>query len=168
MAAHEKPAQRDEAAGRPVTLARYACDVGERVLVGQRVDGVVQLRDEPGDRDGRAFLVEPRLESMAELEAIVADYVQKRRDRPRPGRLKCARPCVLRGGAEQRADVAIGSEMQLSLAQPGQIRHACRIKRGPIRGEDRPRRVVPGARHSRRAGDDDDSSRVRAIAVSCG
>ena len=87
--------------------------------------------------EARRFSRRRLIEAKAELEAIVADYVQKRRDRPRPGRLKCARPCVLRGGAEQRADVAIGSEMQLSLAQPGQIRHACRIKRGPIRGEDR-------------------------------
>ena len=75
MAAHDKTCQRDDRTGRPVVIARYDCDVGERVLVGQRVDGVVQLRDEPGDRDGRALLVEPRLESMAELEAIVADYV---------------------------------------------------------------------------------------------
>ena len=76
MAAHEKTCQRDDRTGRPVALARYSCDVGERLLVGQRVDGLVQLRDEPADREGRSYLVESRLESMAELEAIVADYVR--------------------------------------------------------------------------------------------
>jgi hypothetical protein len=75
MPATDSTRKSSDTSGRPVELGRYACDIGERVLVAQRVDGVVQLCDEPGDRDGRAFLVEPRLESMAELEAIVADYV---------------------------------------------------------------------------------------------
>ena len=51
--------------------------MGERTLVGQRVDGVVQISDVPADGQGRSYLVEPEVGSMAELEALVADYVAK-------------------------------------------------------------------------------------------
>lgn len=62
--------------GQPRELARYTADVGQRRIVAQRVHGTVQLRDEPAEATGRRYLIEPALDSMAELEAIVADYVQ--------------------------------------------------------------------------------------------
>ncbi len=63
------------ATGTPRELARYHADVGERRIVGHRVDGTVQLRDEPAEGAGRRYVIEPDLTSLAELEAIVADYV---------------------------------------------------------------------------------------------
>jgi len=64
-------------AGQPRELARYDADVGERRIVAQRVDNIVQLRDEPSEGNGRSYLIEPRVDSMAELDAIVDDYVAK-------------------------------------------------------------------------------------------
>ncbi len=67
----------EQTTGRPKRLATYTADVGERILVGQRVDGVVRISDVPADGQGRSYLVEPEVESMAELRALVADYVAK-------------------------------------------------------------------------------------------
>jgi hypothetical protein len=50
--------------GRPSELGRYAIAEGERVLVGQRVDGVVQVTDRPLGRPGRSYLVESGISSM--------------------------------------------------------------------------------------------------------
>lgn len=57
-------------------LARFTIGSGERVVYGQRINGVVRLTDcpTPGGR-GRSFLIERGLKSKAELDAIVADYV---------------------------------------------------------------------------------------------
>jgi hypothetical protein len=63
--------------GRPQQLATYTADVGERALVGQRVDGVVRISDVPAGGTGRSYLVEPEIASMGELEALVADYTTK-------------------------------------------------------------------------------------------
>jgi hypothetical protein len=63
--------------GRPTRLARYTADVGERALVGQRVDGVVRISDVPANGTGRSYLVEPEVASMGELEALVDDYTAK-------------------------------------------------------------------------------------------
>ena len=63
----------------PRELARYTADIGERRIVGERVDGIVQLRDEPATGVGRSYLIEPQLKSMAELQAIVDDYLAKAR-----------------------------------------------------------------------------------------
>ena len=60
-----------------VELARYTIGAGERVIYGQRVLGVVRLVDEPADGDGRRYIIERELTVMAELEAIVADYLQQ-------------------------------------------------------------------------------------------
>ena len=62
--------------GRPKRLGHYSVEAGERQLVAQRVDGVVQLRDQAATDDGRSYVVEPELHSLSELEAIVADYLQ--------------------------------------------------------------------------------------------
>ncbi len=64
-------------AGEPKLLARYACDEGTRQLVAQRIKGVVALSDVPAGDSGRVHLVERRLESLAELDALVADYLEK-------------------------------------------------------------------------------------------
>lgn len=53
--------------GSPRELATYRADVGERTLVGQRVDGVVRISDVPTNGTGRSYLVEPEIASMDEL-----------------------------------------------------------------------------------------------------
>jgi len=60
-----------------VELARYSISTGERVIYGQRVCGVVRLVDAPVDDRGRRYLIERGLTVMAELEAIVADYLEQ-------------------------------------------------------------------------------------------
>ena len=60
-----------------VELARYTIGAGERVIYGQRVLGVVRLVDEPADGNGRRYIIERELTVMAELEAIVADYLEQ-------------------------------------------------------------------------------------------
>jgi hypothetical protein len=63
----------------PRQLARYRVSAGERIVVGQRVLGVVRLTDIPADGHGRRYLIERDLTAMAELEAIVADYLAQAR-----------------------------------------------------------------------------------------
>src|SRR3954451_24074654 len=62
-----------------VELARYTNSGGERVIYGQRVRGVVRLVDAParGRGRGRRYGIERELTAMAELEAIVADYLEQ-------------------------------------------------------------------------------------------
>ena len=60
-----------------VELARYTITAGERVIYGQRIRGVVRLVDVPAQGRGRRYLIERELTSMAELEAIVADYIDQ-------------------------------------------------------------------------------------------
>ena len=70
--------------GQRVELGRYEITAGERIVYGQRVNGVVRVTDKPAGGRGRSFLVERGLTSNSELEAIVADYVSEseRRDEP--------------------------------------------------------------------------------------
>jgi hypothetical protein len=56
-----------------VELARYSVSAGERVIYGQRVLGVVRLVD----ANGRRYIIERELTVMAELEAIVVDYLEQ-------------------------------------------------------------------------------------------
>ena len=60
-----------------VELARYSLSAGERLIYGQRVLGVVRLVDEPADGNGRRYIIERELTVMAELKAIVADYLEQ-------------------------------------------------------------------------------------------
>lgn len=60
-----------------VELARYTITAGERVIYGQRINGVVRLVDVAAEGRGRRYLIERELTSMAELEAIVADYLDQ-------------------------------------------------------------------------------------------
>jgi len=71
-----QPAER-RATNERVELGRYTITAGERVIYGQRVLGVVRLVDGPADGGGRRFLIERGLTCMAELEAIVADYLEQ-------------------------------------------------------------------------------------------
>ena len=68
-----------KATGKTMVLASYETDEGERQLVAQRVQGTVALSDIPTADHGRVHLVERRLSSLAELEALVADYLQTAR-----------------------------------------------------------------------------------------
>jgi len=63
--------------GQRVELARYTVSAGQRVLYGQRVDGVVRVTDCPAHGRGRAYLVERELEQDGNeaLHALIADYV---------------------------------------------------------------------------------------------
>ncbi len=65
--------------GQRVELATYttADSDEQRVLIGQRVDGIVRVTDEPAHGDGRRYLVEPQLESKAALDALIDDYLAK-------------------------------------------------------------------------------------------
>ena len=65
--------------GKRVELARYTVPAGERVIWGQRVDGVVRVTDCPARGRGRAYLVERELEQdgNAALQALVADYLEQ-------------------------------------------------------------------------------------------
>ena len=60
-----------------VELARYTVSAGERVIHGQRILGVVRLVDKPASGEGRRYVIERELTAMAELEAIVTDYLQQ-------------------------------------------------------------------------------------------
>lgn len=67
-----------QAPGKAMVLATYECDEGTRQLVGQRVDGIPRITDRPdGDGNGRCYLVEEDIATMAELQAIVDDYLAK-------------------------------------------------------------------------------------------
>jgi len=65
--------------GKRVELARYSVLAGERVLYGQRVNGVVRVTDVPLTPGSRSYLVERELEQdgNAALQALVADYVEQ-------------------------------------------------------------------------------------------
>ena len=71
------PGARDCRTNERVELGRYTTSAGERLVCGQRVLGVVRLVDVPADEQGRRYVIERELTCMAELEAIVADYLQQ-------------------------------------------------------------------------------------------
>ncbi len=71
-------ATRAAATNERVEFGRYTTTRnGERVIYGQRVLGVVRLVDGPADEIGRRYIIERELTVMAELEAIVADYLEQ-------------------------------------------------------------------------------------------
>jgi hypothetical protein len=65
--------------GQQVELGRYNISAGERVLYGQRINGVVRVSDHPAAGDGRRYLVERELEfdGNAALNALIADYLDQ-------------------------------------------------------------------------------------------
>jgi hypothetical protein len=65
----------------PKELGRHTTsEDGERIIRGQRIKGVVRLTDIPARGRGRRFVIERGLTCMAELEAIVADYLVQAAD----------------------------------------------------------------------------------------
>jgi hypothetical protein len=67
-------------AGDRVELARYTVASGdERILYGQRVNGVVRVTDVAARAHGRAYLVERGLEQdgYSALKSLVADYLEQ-------------------------------------------------------------------------------------------
>ena len=82
-----------------IELGRYTISSGERIVYGQRILGVVRLTDVPADGHGRRYVIERGLTSMAELRAIVADYLGEA-DR---WDAVPAEPCCLNAGSEAGA-----------------------------------------------------------------
>jgi hypothetical protein len=80
----EKPAEPKSKPGKRVELGRYSIAEGERIIYGQRVDGVVRVTDRPAEGKGRAFLIERGLKSNDELQAVVADYISESERRGEP------------------------------------------------------------------------------------
>jgi hypothetical protein len=61
-----------------VEFVRYTVGTaGERVIFAQRVLGVVRLVDDPVSGEGRRYVIERELTTMAELDALVADYLEQ-------------------------------------------------------------------------------------------
>jgi len=63
-----------EGQGRLCELGRYAVPDEDRILVGQRIDGVVHVFDWPAAGPGRRYHVEAGFESKGELAVLVAEY----------------------------------------------------------------------------------------------
>jgi hypothetical protein len=63
--------------GKRTGLARYTISAGERILYGQRIDGIVRVTDRPAGKGGRAYLVERELETKGELDALILDYLDQ-------------------------------------------------------------------------------------------
>jgi hypothetical protein len=68
--------------GERVELSRYTVASGERVIHGQRVNGVVRITDKPANGEGRSYLIDRGLEEDGydALKALVAEYVQRARE----------------------------------------------------------------------------------------
>lgn len=63
--------------GKRTELARYTVADGERILYGQRIDGIVRVTDRPAGTRGRAYVVERGLETKGELDALILDYLEQ-------------------------------------------------------------------------------------------
>ena len=65
--------------GQRVELGSYTIPGQQRVLYGQRINGVVRVTDVPASGRGRAYLVERELEHDGHnaLKALVTDYLQQ-------------------------------------------------------------------------------------------
>jgi hypothetical protein len=85
--AQRTPTRQTPTAGRRVEQARYRIPAGTRALYAQRIDGRVALVDAPLDHDDRVLLIERHAESLAELEGIVAAYVEHSTQARMPGLL---------------------------------------------------------------------------------
>ena len=84
-----RPSARTPVVGKRTELARYTVAEGERVLYGQRVDGVVRVTDRPATPGGRAYLVERGLQTKDELDALVSDYVAEAQRTDAPPLASC-------------------------------------------------------------------------------
>jgi len=85
------PTRSTPVVGRRTELARYTVAEGERVVYGQRVDGVVRVTDRPATPGGRrrSYLVERDLQTKDELDALVRDYVAEAERAGAPPLARC-------------------------------------------------------------------------------
>jgi hypothetical protein len=81
--------RRGSVVGQRTELARYTVSEGERILYGQRIDGIVRVIDRLAAQGGRAYLVERGLETKSELDALIADYLQQARKLDSPPLAVC-------------------------------------------------------------------------------
>ena len=93
-----QPAERGGATNEPVELGRYTIPDGKRVIYGQRVLGIVRLVDIPATGHGRRYILDRELTVMAELEAIVEDYLDQA---ARWQAIPAAGPCYLADPTEE-------------------------------------------------------------------
>lgn len=65
--------------GERTELGRYSVSSGERVIYGQRINGVVRITDRPASGAGRSYLIERELEAdgYSALKALVSDYIEQ-------------------------------------------------------------------------------------------
>jgi hypothetical protein len=63
-------------AGERHQLARYPTPHGERTIYAQRVHGRVRVTDRP-TTTGRSYLITRHVASLAELNALLADYLDQ-------------------------------------------------------------------------------------------
>lgn len=63
-------------AGERRLYAEYEITSGKRGLYAQRIEGHVALTDAPIDDEGRVYLVERQVESLAELDGLCAAYIE--------------------------------------------------------------------------------------------
>lgn len=65
--------------GERTELGRYTVSSGERVIYGQRINGVVRITDRPVSGAGRSYLVERELEvdGYSALKALVSEYIEQ-------------------------------------------------------------------------------------------
>ena len=78
MPTHHRHHPRAPNVGKRTELARFNTPSGERVLYGQRIDGVVRVTDRPAGtatETHRAYLVERGLTKKDELDALIRDYL---------------------------------------------------------------------------------------------
>lgn len=75
-------ANRSAVVGERVELSRYSVSSGERVIYGQRINGIVRITDRPADGQGRSYLIERELEQdgNSALKALLADYTAQAAD----------------------------------------------------------------------------------------
>jgi hypothetical protein len=83
-----------------VELTRYTVSAGERVIHGQRILGVVRLVDNPTSGESRHYDIERELTTMAELEAILTDYLQQAQTWDA---IPAAGPCCLLAELQEQA-----------------------------------------------------------------
>jgi len=80
------PHVRPAATGEPHPLARYHTPTGARIVLGQRIAGEACVIDVPAGEDGAVHLVARGVVTAAELDALVADYVEQSTRRGAPAR----------------------------------------------------------------------------------
>jgi hypothetical protein len=61
--------------GVPQVRGDYDCDEGPRQLVAQRINGRIALSDVPASDQGKVYLIERHVPSMADLKGLEADYL---------------------------------------------------------------------------------------------